>query len=146
MRLTVALTLFACCGCGPKLPPIVPVEGVVTINGKPVANALVVFMPVLERFGMETISTATTDEHGHYTLICQTAQTPGAVTGSHIVTVSETAVPENFRTGHDYKGLEAYYAKFGNRPIPTEYQNRSKTPLKIEVSNQTPVINLDLKR
>ena len=93
-RLIVALTLLACCGCGHKLPPIVPVEGVVTINGKPLANALVVFMPVLEHFGMETISTATTDEHGHYTLICQKGQTSGAVTGDYIVTVSETAVPK----------------------------------------------------
>lgn len=52
-------------GCGGReLPELAPVEGTVTLDGKPVPNVMVQFLP--ENGGRP--STGTTDDQGHYEL------------------------------------------------------------------------------
>lgn len=139
-----ALVLSA--GCAPRLPPVVPVEGTVTVNGKPLPRAVVTFMPLLDHFGAETVSVGTTDEKGHFTLTCQVNGLPGAVTGTHVVTVFDPPLPENLRNVQDYRVVERHRAALGNRPIPTDYTSTSRSPLRVEVAAATPPVSLELTR
>ena len=134
-RLFVALILCAGppAGCAKKFPPIVPTEGTVTINGKPLPNAAVTFVPVLEHFGAESYSTATTDGNGHFVLTCHFNNQPGAAVGEHVVLIEEGALPEKMRGEQDGRVIDAYRAKLGNRPIPPEYSSFGKSPLRTEV-------------
>lgn len=70
-------------GCGADGPETAGVSGVVTLEGKPLKNATVIFSPVAE--GRPSV--ATTDDEGHYTLMF-TKDREGAEIGEHIVTVT----------------------------------------------------------
>ena len=71
-------------GCGPKYPETFPVAGTVTLDGKPVAGAAVVFTP---EEGQQ--ATGTTDDSGRFEL--STFQLgDGALPGTHRVTVAKT--------------------------------------------------------
>ena len=78
----VAGTLFlvGCGGDGDEGPALSPVTGVVTYNGSPMAGASVMFDS-----GTGLIATDVTDEKGEFDL--ETDGRPGAVVGSHKVTV-----------------------------------------------------------
>jgi hypothetical protein len=65
MTAAAALVLMLSVGCGGRdLPELAPVEGKVTLDGKPVPNVMVQFLP--ENGGRP--STGTTDDEGHYEL------------------------------------------------------------------------------
>lgn len=68
-------------GCGQSGPRLVPVTGVVTLDGNPVADAGVLFKPA----GNLPPASATTDAQGKFSL--QTLDRPGAVLGQHRVSV-----------------------------------------------------------
>jgi hypothetical protein len=76
----VAIGLFP--GCGSGRPPLAPVYGVVTLDGKPLADAEVVFTCEGGRH-----STARTDAKGRYELQ-YLPDVPGAVLGRHTVRIS----------------------------------------------------------
>jgi hypothetical protein len=80
--------LFSTLGCGGKDYSIAPVSGVVTLNGKPVSNAKVQFLPAEKgNPGPPSSSIMNTDDDGHFEL--QFAdQTKGAVVGKCHVLVS----------------------------------------------------------
>ena len=78
--------MFAIAGCGGKAYRSAPVAGVVTLNGKPLAEATVIFQPAASG-NPGPPSTATTDEEGRFTLTFSD-QKPGAVVGKHKVVVS----------------------------------------------------------
>ena len=73
---------LAGCGGGPKY---VPVSGVVTRGGKPLANVRVEFWPE----GNAVKSTAITDAEGHYNLMVEDGKSVGAVVGSHRVILKD---------------------------------------------------------
>ncbi len=132
-------------GCTHRLPPIVPVQGTVLINGKPLPKASVTFMPQLDHFGAESNSTAETDEDGKFTLTCAFNSQPGAVVGKHVVLVSEAALPAELRRAQDGR-IDQYRAKLGNRPIPAEYSSVTQSPLRIEVKEGQEPLTLELAR
>lgn len=76
-------------GCGQSGPEIVPVHGVVTLDGVPVAGKYVSFTP--ETFEPDTqsgrSSVGITEEDGSYELF-YTAGKEGALIGTHIVTIA----------------------------------------------------------
>ena len=76
-----AVTLLA--GCGEDLPELVNVTGTVTMDGKPLANATVIFEPENDR-----ASQGVTDEQGRYELLYKVGA-PGAVVGKHTVRISK---------------------------------------------------------
>ena len=95
------LTALAACtaGCGAK--NIAPVSGRVTLDGNPVSDLAVTFMPVAE--GTETPggpSGATTDENGCFTLrMGGTHNRDGAVVGKHKVRLFTPPSPDgNMKT------------------------------------------------
>ncbi len=80
MRRACLLTLLiAIAGCGTDGPQLAEVSGVVTVDGKPVPNAVVTFIPT----GGST-SYGKTDAQGKYTLMF-TDTKYGAMIGKHSV-------------------------------------------------------------
>ena len=130
-------------GCGSSTPILAPaVEGVVTINNQPLANATVTFTPTAPGVAGQYVGTAVTDDKGHYVL--QTAGKPGAVVGEHKVTVTEGPVPESMR-GEENQGRAAG-TNLKNRPIPAEYGSLAKTTLTVTVKADQKDYPLSLSR
>lgn len=93
------LAVASVLGCGGSKYQIVPVAGVVTLDGQPLEGAKLVFSPVgsAENPYPGPRSTATTDAEGRFRLTTSEGQ-GGAVIGSHRVRVStlrESVDPEN---------------------------------------------------
>jgi hypothetical protein len=84
----LALALLALGGCSGGGRKIVPVSGVVKVNGEPAANLVVSFQPL----GTDSDenpgrgSSAVTGPDGRYTLIYD-GEKPGALTGKHRVRI-----------------------------------------------------------
>lgn len=105
-RETVLQTaLIGCCllllgGCQTKKSietEIVRVSGMLTLDGEPLADANLVFIPFQasgERDSLAPVSLATTDAQGNYSLRI-TVQTEGAVVGWHYVLISKINRPKN---------------------------------------------------
>jgi hypothetical protein len=79
--LGAAMIMTAICGCG-EGPKLVPVTGVVTLDGKPLTEAGILFAPA--EAGLLPAS-GQTDAQGRFQLT--TLNRPGATAGSYRVTV-----------------------------------------------------------
>jgi hypothetical protein len=118
--LFVCLALVAGCG-GP-----VNVEGKVVRDGKPLAGATVVFLPV--DGGQEAGDV--TDEEGNFRL--KNPQKMGIVPGEYLVTVSKTVWPPGMKVPGPQEMTIPLVAKM-KESLPAEYTLKDKTPLKITV-------------
>ena len=92
LRLLLLLGLAALPGCGDSGEyAVVPVSGIVTCQGKPVANANVNFSPKAseERSALNPgkLALGMTDAQGHFQLTTY-ENNDGAIIGTHTVTVS----------------------------------------------------------
>ena len=127
-RITLLVALIcAVVGCSQgDLPDLAPVSGVVTLDGKPLGNKQVIFMPENGRPSM-----GETDEDGAYEL-SYTAQIKGAIIGHHAVTI--TTPPPNQGDGN----LKGY-----KETVPAKYN--SKSELKAEVESGRNTLNFELK-
>lgn len=93
--LALAAALAAGCG-GNDAYPIAPVSGRVTLNGKPVEQVAVLFMPVPAPGAMNAgpSSSGVTDADGRYTLkLISTTDRAGAVVGAHKVRFNTAGEP-----------------------------------------------------
>ena len=86
-RLLLGFALVLGLGCGSG--KFAPVSGTVTMNGKPLAGALVIFSPIAKEGSIDAGpgSSGKTNEKGEYTLTSDTGRT-GALVGKHRVSVS----------------------------------------------------------
>jgi hypothetical protein len=142
-RAGLLLALIGCSAGTPAMPEIAPAEGIVTINGQPLPNALVTFTPS-GNVSSAAIATGVSDDAGKFTLTC--GDKPGAAVGECIVTVIEGPVAETLR-GEDQQGaLAAATAKLKNRPIPGDYGIVAKSPIKVTVSAGKKDYPIELKR
>lgn len=132
LRLTILLAALVQLGCGgvSDMPEVGTVSGKLTLDGKPVENATIMFHPIEDGRS----STATSDADGNYELEYMPG-TPGAKIGQHEVVVT-TFVEESGTDEGDEKvpGREEI--------IPEKYQPQSE--LKVEVKAGDNTINLDL--
>ncbi|WP_437202729.1 carboxypeptidase-like regulatory domain-containing protein [Planctomicrobium sp. SH664] len=114
--------LFACWGCsGGNSGGLVQVQGNVTLNGQPLADAEVVFRPE----GGGRLSSGRTDSNGHYTL-SYTATEAGALPGHHRVLIS-TFVERDQESSDPVK-------KGGRREsIPSRYNSKTTLEAALEV-------------
>lgn len=114
-----------CAGCGGGSPSDTPelgeVTGVVTMDGTPMANVTVTFVPESGK-----PSFGGTDSEGHYTLVYNQNE-QGAMIGQHTVRVTSPS------EGPQDEGKD---------PIPAKYNYKST--LKKEVKAGSNEINLDL--
>ena len=151
LRTSLVLTFGLGCalllsGCSKKFPPVVPTEGTVTLNGKPLPNATITFIPLLDSFGIEASSTGTTDEQGHFTLTCQFNNQPGAAVAQHFVLVTDAPPPKELRRVQDPREADAYRAKLGNRPIPPEYATFATSQIRVDVKEKQDALTISLTR
>jgi hypothetical protein len=81
------VTLVFAGGCGSET--LAPVSGTVTLNGKPLAGAIVSFTPMVPRKGVEAPlgSSGKTNDQGHYSLETNAGR-KGALVAKHKVAIS----------------------------------------------------------
>ena len=84
--LATGVFLVGMAGCGGLDIELAPVEGTVTMDGQPVADAGILFTP--KQDGKGPSASAATDNTGHFMLM--TANRPGAVMGEHVVVISKS--------------------------------------------------------
>lgn len=113
-------------GCGPSYPETIPVSGTVTLAGKPVAGAAVVFTPEEGH-----PATGTTDSAGQFEL--STFQLgDGALPGKHRVTVAKTTVDPD-------DGNKLVFI------VPEKYGNRKTSDLTCDVQPEMGPVRFDLQ-
>src|SRR5262245_17926586 len=87
-RFTFVIIVFAlasgCSGTNWAMNELV--DGTAKLDGKPVTNAVVEFVPIADAKKQPPISRGTTDDKGHFVLSCDNKK-PGAVIGKHTVLV-----------------------------------------------------------
>ena len=143
------LAIMVFTGCGGSGLELVPVEGTLTLDGKPLAHKTLFFAQIDDTPGHG--AGGTSDAEGKYTLRAvvpgATKDYPGIPPGRYRVTVSEPRFPIDASTGEE--GDEPALAVgpgMVNPPsnIPPVYGTK-RSPLVIEVTESGGVINLPLK-
>lgn len=128
-----SLLLVAVVGCGSgDTPDLAPVEGRVTLDGEPLANADVEFQPI----GQGAPSYGYTDEDGRYHLQYSTNEY-GAIPGDHVVRIT---------TAGEIFNEQTYESSWSPEKVPARYNvNAHETPeMKKEVESGSNEINFEL--
>lgn len=116
----IFVTLLSAVGCGGEFR-LAPVEGVVTLDGEPLANASVYFQP--KRNGESPIvgppSIGVTDSEGRFEMLT-TSQSDGAVVGPHVVSIS--TFEERMVNPQKSDRTEVVSEEL----VPSRYRNRSE--------------------
>lgn len=126
-------------GCSGK--PLVftdTVEGTLTLDGVPVPDAHVEFVPDVPAGTKAPHSSAVTDAKGFFRLTRDDNQQPGALVGPHYVTI----FPGRPAQGRDDPGGQAGAAL----PVPPVYMNAAQTPLKVEVTKDQKTYDVRMNR
>src|SRR5436190_10160291 len=109
LLIIVAQASAGCTGVGGT----VPVEGKVTLDKKPVANATVMFAPTKANGPGPFVGT--TDDQGQFKLGLLNSSRAGAVVGGYIVTIATVKSDPNENSIQAKKEI-----------VPAEYRNGSK--------------------
>jgi hypothetical protein len=123
------LLALVCLGCGPGGPEIATVEGTVTLDGEPLPNASVVFVPEDGR-----PAGATTDAQGHYELTF-TEGRQGAIVGKNKVRISTARDPSETPGGDPIPAVP--------ETIPMKYNAQTELEFTVE-PGQRNVADFDL--
>lgn len=136
-NLSISFTFLLCLavtvGCGEGGPSLGQVSGKVTLDGKPLSNAIVSFVPEDGR----RASSATTNDNGEYTLAY--ISEAGAVVGTHKVSI--TSVPEaTTETMEDIPSDDPRYAEL-MQTRQSDYNNaKTKEKLPAVYNKQTEIV------
>jgi len=137
MRNLLALLVLGCiAGCGGPTYDVVPVSGVVTYNGKPLAGAQIQFQPRSPDAEKDTNpgpgSFAHTDDQGHFSAEVVDPPGEGAVIGIHHVVIStQQEVDPTDDSG-----------RLTREKLPPRYRNG----FEITISGPTDSLNIDLTK
>jgi hypothetical protein len=133
-RVSTLLSLFMLAilstGCGPGGPKIAYVTGRVTMDGKPLANATVVFIPENGR-----PAGASTDANGNYVLNFAQGRR-GAIPGNNTIRITTQRDPTPGENGTAIPGSK--------ETIPPRYNAESELTFTVEPSKRN-TANFDLK-
>ena len=137
------LAALLAAGCGKTPPPIVPAQGVITLDGRPLNKVEVRFVPV-EGYGGEYIAVGVTDEAGRFQLTCNGK--PGACACQNRVVVIDTDPPPRLQGENAQAELAQYLQSLGGRPIPPKYGSLAESPLEAAVTAGRTEYDFDLTR
>ena len=143
LPLLLVAALVAVAGCGKSdLPPIARVTGTVTMNGKPVPNMMVNFMPTEGR-----PSWGRTDEQGYYEMNYD-ADTMGVKSGHHKVYFNSAVA--TIDGGASKKSRAAAAAGTGLTPeemrtLLRKYGKEDSTQLEVDITEDPTVKDLKLE-
>jgi hypothetical protein len=125
-------------GCS-RGPQFADVEGTITLNGRPLPDMEVVFLPDPEVGTLGPPSSGYTDEKGHYQLVTNKGQR-GAVVGTHRVCLRDlTTLPTPPLL--DAEGNRERAGPQGAKPAPKV----SRVPASYSSSHQTPLRSIEVK-
>lgn len=131
-------------------PAFVPVTGTLTLDGRPLGEAEVVFVPDPAKGAAGDNASGTTDAQGRFTLRTGRTGRAGAPPGVYRVTVTDLSgvadltAPDAAPPGDGLGGPRPVAPK---RPrVPPAYADPSRTPLRgVEVRAGGPAFEFDLK-
>jgi hypothetical protein len=126
------LIFLSACSAGVKTAPV---SGIVTLDGKPLANAHVAFQPTAttgKSAGMG--SAGVTDQNGAYMLRLSDSDQPGAVIGNHRVEI-------NLKQEADDRDPKL---RPPSKALPPQYNRQSTLEFNVE-SGGSAAANFDLK-
>ena len=122
--LLLAFTLMGCGDGAPKdAPKLAPAAGIVSYNGRPVADASITFFPEKGPVG-----NATSDKEGKFQI--KTNGALGASVGKHKVTITNAMKPEELPEAN---GKEVEFAKKVKGVVPAKYNSKETTDLNIDI-------------
>jgi hypothetical protein len=123
----LAITLG--CGTTPSGPPLVPAEGLVILDDKPLSGATITFIPQGETAGQAGVGTS--DANGRFALSTPDLATPGVAVGTYRVLISKKINPDgtDFRPSPDQDPMLAAYKEL----LPPIYHDEAKSVLQAEV-------------
>ncbi|MGL4943942.1 MAG: hypothetical protein ACRC46_12225 [Thermoguttaceae bacterium] len=133
----LGMLIVAVIGCAPKanISGLVPAAGVVTLDGKPLADASITFVPT--SFGSESRGAgATSDTNGKF-VVATLEPDDGIFPGDYKIVVDKREVVGKAPTEADYEAAKAT----GRSPIvqyktvtPTKYANAATSGLTATIS------------
>jgi hypothetical protein len=137
----ILITIIGCSSSVKRNLPVEYVEGIVTMDGVPLDNASVQFVPKTEDQG--EAAGGYTDVKGKYTLSSMNGDTgKGALPGDYIVLITKTiSVPIS---GAKYGEGDAPPEE-SKELVPAAYNNRSKPLLEASVVKGKNTFNFDVK-
>jgi hypothetical protein len=154
LRFLCALVVLCSTGCS-RGPEFAEVEGVVTLDGKPLDSVEVLFLPDPEKGNTGPHAKAYTDAQGRYKLRCEKADKGGTVLGPHRVCLIDLTAVTMPLTGmrpppavraqlSDVLPAAPAPAKPKAVRVPTAYGNPAQTPLHVEVKSGRQEFNFDI--
>jgi hypothetical protein len=132
---TALLCLIAAAGCSGR--NTAPVSGRVTLDGKPLAAATVIFQPESDQLNPGPGSHGRTDDKGDYSLQLMSGDAKGALLGKHKVSITA------YEGGHEVpsSGSDIVFRK---ALLPAEYNSDTKLTFDVRPEGTTSA-NFDLK-
>src|SRR5207247_148223 len=124
---------LATVGCGSKTagPPLVPVEGVVTLDGKPLAGANIMLQPRGETRG-DRASFGKTDASGKFVITSADGKHKGAAVGNYQVVIGKLIKPDGSDFIPDPNSGPEDTGGF-RQLLPAAYSDEAKSVLTAEV-------------
>ncbi|WZO98282.1 carboxypeptidase-like regulatory domain-containing protein [Isosphaeraceae bacterium EP7] len=143
IRAALPLTLVVISGCGSEEDriPLLPVSGIVTSNGKPLANASIVFLPEPKN-EVSTPGNDVSGPDGTFKLMWRSRA--GVSAGKYRAVVTEASPAENLTTG-----IDPYMARLGKEVSQTAKKNApapARKEFPVEVSATKTTFDFDLKK
>jgi hypothetical protein len=152
LLLAMGITLYTA-GCGSQGSPaflknLVPATGHVTVKGKPLAGATVMFFPASGGSGGQA-AMAITDEKGNYQLSTLASgvapeKSKGALPGEYTVTISRIAMPDGSPLPGGITEENEAIAKGAKQHVPQQYLDPSTSPLKAKIAAPKAENNFEL--
>lgn len=159
-RLLILMTISALClGCGGGSDSAnvetVPVQGTVTLDGKPIEGAIVTFVPVNEAQGLP--ATGTTDKDGRFTLTAMGGGKRGAAGAGTLPGEYYVGVVKDIFEGDDAEDSPPegqFPEESSDEPstepqvkhiVPTKYNDPKTSGIKVTVKEGDNDIKIELK-
>ena len=138
--LFIVLSISACGGPRHTLN-VNMVEGTVTLDGQPMAEVFVQFIPKTP--GSGEVAGGYSDQTGKYRLTSTNGSAgQGAMTGEYTVTVSKVEITETYPPGADTNEVSPTVTK--KELFPDVYTDQTKSPITKSVSAGKNVIDIEV--
>jgi len=136
-----AAVLAGCGSSGPPPPKLVPVRGTVSLDGQPLANAIVTFIPEGKTPGAG--GSGKTDAQGEYQLTYSRGG-PGAPAGEYRVTISKRLMPGGKEVPDDDKTPPMLSQ--AKEMLAPKYSDRTRATLTATVPENGGPVDFALKK
>lgn len=154
LRIVLLLPVALLAGCG-GVPPMGTVSGVVTLDGKPLPDVEIQFLPDPTQGTRGATACCYTDEQGRFTLRTERHSADGALVGTHrvvFVDIAALPMPGGLPSpgGPPGKAGQPVAVSAPQKPkknrVPPMYTDPNQTPFRtVEVQSGDQTLNFDLQ-